>query len=183
MQKDRYYLSEFIADALQLMAEEQDESRLLERLAPLAQRAAIDPGWRTEAMLEADPELGFGSTLLHAEEDHSLFVVADSWLPGRGVQPHNHGTWAIVVGVTGPEHNLFWQRTAPDSAELQQLREEVIDIGEVTCMSSDAIHSVENRTAETTLSFHVYGRHLNFTGRSRFDIDQQLEIPFMIETR
>ena len=50
-------------------------------------------------------------------------------------------------------------------------------------MKTGEIHSVENRTQETTLSFHVYGRHLNHTGRSQFDIENGLEIPFIIETR
>ena len=45
--------------------------------------------------------------VLHEESDHRLAVFAVSWLPGRGVPPHDHGTWAIVVGVDGPEKNLF----------------------------------------------------------------------------
>jgi predicted metal-dependent enzyme (double-stranded beta helix superfamily) len=24
--------------------------------------------------------------------------------------PHNHGTWAVVAGVYGPERNAFWKR-------------------------------------------------------------------------
>jgi hypothetical protein len=31
----------------------------------------------------------------------SLWVVAASWLPGRGAPPHDHGTCAIIVGVDG----------------------------------------------------------------------------------
>ena len=182
-----YSIEEFVSDALAIAAETSDEDEILSQIAPLAQRAAADPNWRNDDMYIADPELGFGSTLLHAESDNSLFVVVDSWLPGRGVRPHDHGTWAVVVGITGPEHNIFWKRVDDRSqenhAELKKLREEVISIGDVACMNTGEIHSVENRTDETTLSFHVYGRHLNFTGRSQFDVENNLEIPFIIETR
>ncbi len=138
-------------------------------------------------MYIADPELGFGTTLLHAEPDNSLFIVVDSWLPGRGVRPHDHGTWAVVVGITGTERNIFWERTDDGSrsgyAELSKIREENISEGDVVVMRMGEIHSVVSETDKTTLSFHVYGRHLNHTGRSQFDTERKLEIPFIIETR
>ena len=182
-----YPIERFVADTLSIMAQTKEETVILSRVAPLAVRAARQPDLVTEAMYAADPELGFGSTLLHAEPDNSLFIVVDSWLPHRGVRPHDHGTWAIVVGMTGPERNIFWERTDDGTraghAELNKLREEVVGISDVVTMSTGEIHSVVNDTDETTLSFHVYGRHLNHTGRSQFDIDKNLEIPFIIETR
>ena len=182
-----YSIKEFISDVLAIRAEVVDESKLLMEIAPLAQRAAADFGWRNEDMYLADSKLGFGSTLLHAESDQTLFIVVDSWLSGRGVRPHNHGTWAAVVGVTGFEHNIFWERIDDgfqgNHAVLKKTREEIVAVGEVTCMKTGEIHSVENRTDKTTLSFHVYGHHLNSTGRSQFDVENQLEIPFIIEIR
>ena len=122
-----YPIDEFVADVLAITAATSDEDEILTRVTPLAQRAAADPGWRTEDMYIADEALGFGSTLLHAEPDNSLFIVVDSWLPGRGVRPHDHGTWAVVVGVTGPEHNIFWERIDDGSrdnhAELRNGKE------------------------------------------------------------
>ena len=105
-----YPISQFVRDVLEVTAEFKDEEKIISSVAPLAKRAATDSGWRTEEMYVSDPALGFGSTLLHAESDNTLFVVVDSWMPGRGVRPHDHGTWAIVVGVTGPEKNIFWER-------------------------------------------------------------------------
>ena len=184
---DNYLIKNFVADVLNITSEYSKDDDIIKRVAPLAKRIAVNTSWRTEDMFIADPELGYGSTLLHVEPDNSLFVVVDSWLPGRGVRPHNHGTWAVVVGVTGPEHNVFWERIDDGSqeghAKLRKVREEVISIGDVACMKNGEIHSVENRGNDTTLSFHVYGRHLNHTGRSQFDVEQNLEIPFIIETR
>ena len=180
-------MQDFVKDVLEITARTSIEEEILKAVVPLAKRVAGNESWWTEALYIADPDLGYGSTLLHAESDNSLFIVVDSWLPGRGVPPHNHGTWAVVVGMTGPEHNVFWQRFDDGSrngfAELQKLREEVVSVGDAACMKSGEIHSVENRGDETTLSFHVYGRHLNQTGRSQFDVENHREIPFLIETR
>lgn len=183
----QYRIEDFVIDVLEKTSRISNETEILKHVGPLAQRAAASPDLITDDMYIADPELGFGSTLLHAESDHSLFVVVDSWLPGRGVRPHDHGTWAVVVSMTGPEHNVFWERVDDGNrqgyAKLRMTREAVISVGDVVCMKTGEIHSVENRTNETTLSFHVYGRHLNYTGRSQFDIGKNLEIPFLIETR
>lgn len=182
-----YSIDDFVADVRTIMVETKEEEIILSMVAPLARKVAAGTGWRSEEMFTADPELGFGSTLLHAEPDNSLFVVVDSWLPGRGVRPHDHGTWAIVVGVTGPEKNTFWGRTDDGSveghAQLRKTSEKIISAGDVVAMKTGEIHSVQNDTGETTLSFHVYGQHLNFTGRSQFDTDSNREIPFLIETR
>lgn len=94
--------------------------------------------------------------MLHVELDNSLFIVVDSWLPGRGVRPHHHGTWAVVDGVKGTERNVFWERTDGGSRPGHD---------------------------ETPLSFHVYGKHLNYTDRSHYDTDTNLQIPFKIEIR
>ncbi|MCP4983621.1 MAG: hypothetical protein GY935_24350 [Gammaproteobacteria bacterium] len=147
---DSYQIENFVSDVLEVTSAFTDESEILKRVGPLAQRAAANHSWCTDEMYIADPELGFGLTLLHAEPDNTLFVVVDSWLPGRGVRPHDHRTWAVVVGMTGPEHNIFWERIDDGSrenhAELRKIREEVIAIGDVACLKSGEIHSVENRT-------------------------------------
>ena len=185
--KTEYTIQHFIDDALKITSEAIDESIVLSQLSPLVVRAAAELQWRREDMYFADPEVGFGTTLLHAEADNSLFIVVDCWLPGRGVRPHEHGTWAVVAGVTGQEKNTFWERvddgTKTGHAELEKLREHRISTGEVVTMRTGEIHSVVNESDEMTLTFHVYGRHLNHTGRSQFDIENNLEIPFILEMR
>jgi len=185
--KTSYPIKQFANDVLKIMKETQNEKLIISSVTPLAKRAAAELAWRKVDMYIADPKLGFGSTLLHAESDNSLFIVIDSWLPGRGVRPHDHGTWAVVVGVTGPEKNTFWKRIDDSSceghAELRKIEEKTISIGDVVSMRTGEIHSVVNETSETILSFHVYGKHLNYTGRSQYDVENNQEIPFVIETR
>ena len=74
--------------------------------------------------------------MLHEEPDYTLFVIAAAWLPGRGVAPHNHGTWAVVAGVDGLERNASWKRLAdgshPGYAKIAKVTEKDFGPGEVT---------------------------------------------------
>jgi hypothetical protein len=38
-------------------------------------------------------------------------------------------------------------------------------------MKTGGIHAVRNDTERVTLSFHTYGKHINFTDRSQFDLE------------
>jgi predicted metal-dependent enzyme (double-stranded beta helix superfamily) len=142
------------------------------------------PDWLQADHYRCDPEQGFGVHLLHEEADHALAVFAIAWLPGRGAPPHHHGTWAVVVGVDGPETNTFWKRlddgSQPGSAEIAWNGEKVFGPGEVVAFLPHDIHSVTNETQAVTVSLHVYGKHLNYTGRSQFDRTAKTETPFLI---
>lgn len=187
MNRQSYRLAAFVTDLRQIVTEAADEAEILARVGPLARRLVAEGDWLRPAMYEADPTLGFGTTLLHVEADQSLFVVVDSWLPGRGVRPHDHDTWAVVVGVDGVERNRFWERlddgSRPGYAQLRCIAEQSIGPGEAMLIPSGGIHCVTNDSARTSLSLHVYGRHLNHTRRRQFDPQNNLELPFVIETR
>jgi len=43
------------------------------------------------------------------------------------------------------------------------------------------IHSVWNESDSVSLSLHVYGKHVNHTGRSQFDLQKQTEMPFIVK--
>jgi predicted metal-dependent enzyme (double-stranded beta helix superfamily) len=93
--------------------------------------------------------------------------------------------WAIVVGVAGSERNVFFERTDDRSrsghAELRRIGEQVLGPGEVLAMPSGTIHSVTNDSDRVTLSLHVYGKHINFTRRSQFDLERHAEKPFIVK--
>ena len=162
-----------------------DPRRIVERVAPLARALALSKAWIEARHYEVDAEQGFGAHLLHEEDDHTLAVMAAAWLPGRGVPPHNHGTWAVVVGVDGLERNTFWTRvddgSRPGHAELHRERDVVVGPGDVVTFQPDTIHSVVNEGERVTLSLHVYGTHVNHTERSQFDEERKLEKPFLLK--
>jgi predicted metal-dependent enzyme (double-stranded beta helix superfamily) len=181
-----YSIVELADDLRGICAETKDEREILSRARPLVRRAALGKeSWLKPHMYESDPEQGFGVHLLHEESDHTLAIFAVSWLPGRGTPPHDHGTWALVAGVDGPELNKFFERlddrTRPGHAELQKIGEKVFGVGDVVAMPTGGIHVVWNESDKVTLSLHVYGKHINFTGRSQFDPEKQTETAFVLK--
>ena len=182
---ETYKLDQFLLDLNGILAQSISEAAILARVAPLALRAAQDKSWLTSKLCEADQEQGFGSHPLHMGPDNTPFVTALSWLPGRGAPPHNHGTWAVVVGVEGEELNVFWKRlddgSKPGYADLRPFGEKRCCPGDVMMMPSGTIHEVRNETDRVSLSFHVYGRPLNETGRKQFDAKKHTEAPFIVK--
>lgn len=180
-----YTLAAFVEDLRAVTAQEDDPQTIITRVAPLAERLGLSKEWLRPEHYTCDDEQGFGVHLLHEEPDHTLAVFAISWLPGRGAPPHNHGTWAVVSGVDGPEKNIFWKRTddasRPGYAEVIWNGEQMFGPGEVVAFLPHEIHSVENETECTTVSLHIYGKHLNHTGRSQFDVDKSEEMPFIVK--
>jgi len=178
---DGYQLETFVSDLRAAASNARDEAEILARVRPLVSRLARSQEWVLPRHYEALEEQGNGVHLLHEEPDHTLAVVAVCWLPGRETPPHNHGTWAVVAGVDGPERNVFWRRlddgTRAGYARLERLGQKVIGVGDILAMPTSTIHSVANDTNEITLTLHVYGRHLNFSPRSQFDVAKHTESP------
>ena len=186
MTKDDYPISDLVADLRRITSETTDEHQILSRVRPLARRAALSRDvWLEKRFYAADPDQGFGLHMLHEEPDHTLAIFAVSWLPNRGAPPHNHGTWAVVVGVDGPEKNVFFERaddgSHPGYAELKKIGEKIFDFGEVVAIPNGGLHSVWNETTSVSVSLHIYGKHLNHTGRSQFDLEKQTETPFVVK--
>jgi predicted metal-dependent enzyme (double-stranded beta helix superfamily) len=185
MTAESYTLPQFIRDLRSIAAQTQDAGEIILRVRALAQRLSLVEGWLQPQHYACDAEQGFGVHLLHEELDHTLAVFAIAWQPGRGAPPHNHGTWAVVAGVDGPEKNTFWKRvddgSRPGYAEIISEGARDFGPGEVVSFLPDDIHSVTNETDQVTVSLHVYGKHLNYTGRSQFDPEQKTEMPFIVK--
>lgn len=182
-----YGVQDFVRDLRAIAAQHADPAAITARVEPLARRLALTRGWLEEKHYDADEVQGFGLHVLHEEADHSLLVFVAAWLPGRGVAPHNHGTWAVVAGVDGDERNIFWEReddgSRPGYAKLRKVREQVFGAGDVLSLLPGAIHSVVNDTDRVTVSFHVYGFNLNLTRRSQFDPASDREEPVTLKMR
>jgi predicted metal-dependent enzyme (double-stranded beta helix superfamily) len=181
---DSYPLDRYVEDLTKITTETADQDQILARVGPLAQRFVADRSWLQPKHYQADEEQGFGVHLLHEEPDHSLAVLVLSWLPGRGTPPHDHGTWAVVAGVEGVERNVRYNRvddgSRPDYAELEIKHEFDAAAGELVCMKTGGIHKVTNQTDRITLSVHTYGRHINHTHRSQFDLDTGARKEFIV---
>ena len=187
MDQPVFGIEQLALELKRVCAQSGNEKEILGKLRPLALRAAASKeAWLRKHMYEADAGQGFGVHLLHEEPDHTLAIFAVSWLPDRGTPPHDHGTWAVVVGIDGPEKNEFWERTddrtRPGFAELKKIGEKVFDYEDVLAMPAGTIHSVWNETDRVTVSLHIYGMHVNHTGRSQYDPATRTETPYLLKT-
>ena len=180
-----YSLEQYLQDLRAITAQETDPVKITDRVAPLAQKFAQAPGWFRPEFRECDPEQGFSPHLLHEEANHDLAVFLISWLPNRGTTPHNHKTWAVVVGMEGCEQEVNYDRLdnggKPGFADLKRSGAQVMKAGDVARCYPEHIHSVWNVGKEISMSLHTYGRHINFTGRSEFDPEQKREKPYIVK--
>ena len=98
---------------------------------------------------------------LSEDDDHRFALYASTGLPGKGVHPHNHTTWAVIVGVHGDEHNIFYERTddgsEPGIGELRQTGEFTVSFGYGVTLMPDDIHSIDVTGEEKTVHLHIYG--------------------------
>ena len=87
-------------------------------------------------------------------------------LPGGTVAPHNHTTWAVVVGLAGTEENTIWTRTdgvvppQPGPATLVFARRQTIECGQSMALMPEDIHSVATPGTVPRRHFHMYGLSL-----------------------
>jgi predicted metal-dependent enzyme (double-stranded beta helix superfamily) len=180
-----YSLEQYVQDLRSITAVETDPVRITERVAPFAKKFAQAPGWLRLEHRECDVEQGFGVHMLHEEANHDLAVFLISWLPDRGTTPHNHKTWAVVVGIEGQEQEISYDRLDDGAkrgyADLKRGDAQVMTAGDVARCYPEHIHSVWNVGKDISMSLHTYGRHINFTGRSEFDPERKLEKPYVIK--
>lgn len=181
---EHYSIAQYAEDLRRITAATDDEDEIFKQVGPLAQRLASDKSWFEERFLRPDPETGFSAFLLHEEPDHSLAVFAASWVPGMGVGPHDHGTWAVVVGVEGDERNIRFKRlddrNNPGYAELEMKDESVAGPGDMVCIRNGGIHSVRNESNQVTVSLHTYGKHINHTHRFQYDVEARTASEFKV---
>ncbi len=92
---------------------------------------------------------------------NALYLSSERHSEDRSTLPHNHLTWAVIVGVEGKELNKLYERT-DDGSVLG--KGAVCQTGEVELsretgiyLMPEEIHSVHAKGGSTMLSMHVYG--------------------------
>lgn len=122
------------------------------------------------------PMLHEGSTmhLLSEDPDHGFALYAVAAHSESKTPPHDHTTWAVVVGVEGTEVNRHWRRVDAGSvdgkAELEEAGVTVVEPGTGVALMPDDIHSIERSSAAPMLHFHLYGRSIeHLPERKQFD--------------
>lgn len=101
---------------------------------------------------------------LSEDEDKRFALYMSCGVPGKKVPPHNHTTWAVIVGVQGEEENYFYERSdggsGPGKASLRQIGSDVVRDGTGVTLMPEDIHHIQVREGRQTMHFHMYGLSL-----------------------
>ncbi len=89
----------------------------------------------------------------------SVYLVSD----GAGVSspPHEHQTWAVIVGLRGVERNTRYLRVPGQGRWVVQQGVTDVGAGEFLCMAESEIHATEVVGDGPTYHVHLYGRALS----------------------
>ena len=178
-------LDQYVNDLRAITAKENDPVKITDLVAPLAKKPLNRPGGFAPNTVSATLSKGSAFTCF----TKSLTTIwRFFWFRGcrtRGTTPHNHKTWAVVVGMEGEEKEISYDRlddsATPGYADLKRGGEQVITAGEITRCYPEHIHSVWNVEKNVSMSLHTYGRHINYTGRSEFDVERKSEKPYVLK--
>lgn len=88
----------------------------------------------------------------------ALYIVSDA--VGVASAPHEHRTWAVIVGLRGNELNILYRRDAASGA-VQAVRDVQVKAMDVICLPADAIHATRALGDQPTFHLHLYGRPLS----------------------
>ena len=93
--------------------------------------------------------------LLSEDDDHRFALYANSTNRKYVNAPHNHTTWAVIVGVHGEEPNRLYKRSADGGVEQTAMT--VVKQGSGVAFMPDDLHSLDIPGGEPMLNFHMYG--------------------------
>jgi predicted metal-dependent enzyme (double-stranded beta helix superfamily) len=115
--------------------------------------------------------------LLNEDPDGRFALYMSCGWPGKQTPPHDHTTWAVIVGLGGEEENRIYERTddrsQPGKGNVRVVRTVVLKDGAGIAYMPDDIHSIHNLGTEPTRHFHLYGRSLEqLPNRVQYDTAQ-----------
>ncbi len=172
-------------DRIRAIAAQGVDRASLELIAAELRQLAAHADWFPleefpSAVAEAGPDAPSSRYMLHKEDDDSFALYLNSLNPGKNSAPHNHGTWAVIVGLDGEELNRVYARTDdrsdPQRATLAVRKEIVVRPGgDHAAFLDDDIHSIHVQGQRATRQFHLYGRALEtLTERQGYDLETGL---------
>ena len=102
---------------------------------------------------------------LSEDPDHRFALYMSVGKTGKETPPHDHTTWAVIVGIKGREHNRFYRRTddgrTPGQGSVAETHRHTVARGTGVCLMPEDIHSIHLEGEPPTLMFHMYGLALD----------------------
>ncbi len=143
-------------------------------LLELAARKELFP--ESEFYPEKDANGAYPIYRMSEDADHRFAMYMSTSIGTKNVPPHDHTTWAVIVGVQGTEENRFYDRiddgSVPGKGQLKQVGGETVRPGVGVCLMPNDIHSIHPRNSEPALHIHMYGLALDhLPNRVSFDME------------
>ena len=128
-------------------------------------------------------EVGSKRYLLQEDPDGRFALYMLSLNPGNSSKPHDHTTWAVVVGIEGQELNRVYRRiddgTQEGHARLELAREVMVEPGAGIALMPEDIHSIHTAGTASTRHLHVYGLALErLDDRQGYDLERNTVQPY-----
>ncbi|MEK9673553.1 MAG: cysteine dioxygenase family protein [Rhodospirillaceae bacterium] len=105
----------------------------------------------------------------------NLSLLKVRFVRGRRTPPHNHGTWAAILQLTGCERNFVYKRNTDGSLTYERTVD--MEPGDIIYMPDDAVHVVECFGDTDATGLHVYGANVLGVTRSMWDPETVAEHP------
>ena len=84
----------------------------------------------------------------------ALTLLKVSFPNGRRTPPHDHGTWATILLMSGTEKNTLYRS---EQTGLRKAGEATLERGSILPMMADTVHVAECLGNEPAIGLHVYG--------------------------
>ena len=139
--------------------------RIKQELIALAEHAE----WFTEEEFPAPPKSSLENSCVYRlseDTDNNRFsLYIQSVRPPLSTKPHNHDTWAVIVGIHGDELNHFYKRT---EGGVELFNSKVVRKGTGVVLLPDDLHSIHVADECTVINFHMYGMGLEYLANREF---------------
>lgn len=133
-----------------------------DRLVELSSHRELFPADQFPAPPADAADSSYMYRLAQDDDDRFALYVQSS----RGhveTPPHDHTTWAVVVGHAGHELNRFYERNSDGVAETHR---HMVEAGTGVAMLPDDVHSIH--IDGPALNFHCYGLALERLDRREY---------------
>ncbi|MBM3489963.1 MAG: cysteine dioxygenase [Alphaproteobacteria bacterium] len=116
-----------------------------------------------------NPDGGNVAYRLSEDADHRFALYVSTGKTGRETPPHDHTTWAVIVGIKGKEHNRFYRRaddrSQPGKGRVVEVDRATVEHGTGVTLMPEDIHSIHLEGEPPTLMVHMYGLALDHLHR------------------
>ena len=102
---------------------------------------------------------------LSEDEDHGFALYLNVASGDVNAPPHDHTTWAVIVGIDGQEENRFYKKV-PDGVE--QIDSKMVEPGKGVAIMTGEFHTIHINAGKPVMNFHMYGRGLEQLHERKF---------------